>query len=94
MINISFYGAAGNVTGSRHLIDAGNHKILLDCGLFQGRRKETYEQNLNFPFDPASIGSLILSHAHIDHVGNVPNLVKKGFKGDIHFTLIDTRCSI
>jgi len=87
MIKITFTGAAGGVTGSRHLIETDNQRILLDCGLFQGRRKETYERNLNFPFDPAIVDTLILSHAHIDHIGNVPNLVKKGFKGDIHCTL-------
>jgi metallo-beta-lactamase family protein len=87
MINITFTGAAGDVTGSRHLIDTGNQRILLDCGLYQGRRKDTYDRNLNFPFDPASLDTLILSHAHIDHIGNVPNLVKKGFRGDIHCTL-------
>jgi len=87
MINVIFTGAARNVTGSRHLIEINERKILLDCGLFQGRRKETYERNLNFPFDPAEVETLILSHAHIDHIGNVPNLVKKGFKGDIHCTL-------
>ena len=52
MIKITFTGAAGNVTGSRHLIENDGHKILLDCGLFQGKRKDTYEHNLNFPFDP------------------------------------------
>jgi metallo-beta-lactamase family protein len=87
MIKITFTGAAGNVTGSRHLIETDNHKILLDCGLYQGRRKDTYEKNLKFPFAPASVDSLILSHAHIDHIGNVPNLVKMGFQGDIHCTL-------
>ena len=87
MIKLTFTGAAGEVTGSRHLIETDNQKILLDCGLYQGRRKDTYERNLNFPFDPASINSLILSHSHIDHIGNVPNLVKKGFQGDIHCTL-------
>lgn len=87
MIKITFAGAAGSVTGSKHLIETDNHKILLDCGLYQGRRKDTYERNLNFPFDPALIDFLILSHSHIDHIGNVPNLVKKGFKGDIHCTL-------
>ena len=87
MINLTFHGAVRNVTGSRHLLQYNNHSILLDCGLYQGRRKDTYEKNLNFPFDPSSIEALILSHAHIDHVGNVPNLVKKGFKGDIHATL-------
>ena len=87
MIKITFTGAVGSVTGSRHLIETNNYKILLDCGLFQGRRKDTYERNLNFLFDPASVNTLILSHAHIDHIGDVPNLVKKGFKGDIHCTL-------
>jgi metallo-beta-lactamase family protein len=87
MIRITFAGAAGSVTGSRHLIEVNNQHILLDCGLYQGRRKDTYEQNLNFPFDPSDIESLILSHAHIDHIGNVPNLVKRGFHGDIHCTL-------
>lgn len=87
MIKITFAGAVRDVTGSRHLIETQDHRILLDCGLFQGRRKDTYERNLNFPFDPASIDTLILSHAHIDHIGNVPNLVKKGFRGDIHCTL-------
>src|SRR5512140_2618920 len=87
MIKIMFAGAAGSVTGSRHLIEFSGYQILLDCGMFQGRRKETYDQNLNFPFDPAKIDSLILSHAHIDHIGDVPNLVKKGFKGEIHCTL-------
>jgi metallo-beta-lactamase family protein len=87
MIRLTFTGAAGGVTGSRHLVEFNDQKILLDCGLYQGRRKDTYERNLNFPFDPSSINSLILSHAHIDHIGNVPNLVKKGFRGDIHCTL-------
>jgi metallo-beta-lactamase family protein len=87
MIKLFFTGAAGDVTGSRHLIQVNNEYILFDCGLYQGRRKDTYERNLNFPFDPVSINSLILSHAHIDHIGNVPNLVKKGFNGDIHCTL-------
>jgi metallo-beta-lactamase family protein len=86
MIKITFTGAAGSVTGSRHLIEFDNKKIILDCGLYQGRRKDTYERNLNFPFEPASIDSLVLSHSHIDHIGNVPNLVKQGFKGDIHCT--------
>jgi metallo-beta-lactamase family protein len=87
MIKITFSGAAGSVTGSRHLIETDHQKILLDCGLYQGKRKDSFERNLNFPFDPVSIDALILSHAHIDHIGNVPNLVKKGFKGDIHCTL-------
>jgi len=87
LIRLTFTGAAGGVTGSRHLIELNQQKILLDCGLYQGKRKDTYERNLNFPFDPSSINSLFLSHAHIDHIGNVPNLVKKGFRGDIHCTM-------
>ena len=79
-------GAAQTVTGSRHLVKVNGKKILLECGLFQGRRKDTYEKNLNFKFDPAEIDVMILSHAHIDHSGNIPNLVKQGFKGHIYAT--------
>jgi metallo-beta-lactamase family protein len=85
-MKVTFQGAARTVTGSRHLISVDKHKLLLDCGLFQGRRKETRSRNLNFPFDPASIDAVILSHAHIDHCGNIPNLVRRGFKGPIHAT--------
>ena len=69
-----------------HLIEVNDHKILLDCGLYQGKRSESYERNLKFPFNPASIDTLILSHAHIDHSGNIPNLVKQGFRGNIWCT--------
>lgn len=82
-MKLTFWGAARTVTGSRHLLEVNGSRILFDCGLFQGRRSETYERNLNFPFDPAGIDLLILSHAHIDHSGNIPNLVKAGFRGDI-----------
>lgn len=86
MIKISFFGANRTVTGSRHLLDINGYRILLDCGFFQGRRAETYEQNLHFPFDPQAIDSVIISHAHMDHMGNLPNLVKQGFSGDVHCT--------
>lgn len=85
-MELQFFGAAQTVTGSRHLLNVNGKKILLECGLFQGRRKDTYEKNLNFKFDPAEIDVMILSHAHIDHSGNIPNLVKQGFKGNIYAT--------
>ena len=69
-----------------HLLEIGQHKILLDCGLFQGRRKESFTRNRNFPFSPEEIDAVILSHAHIDHSGNLPNLVKNGFRGPIYTT--------
>ena len=82
-MHITFYGAARTVTGSQHLIEVNGQRILLDCGLYQGKRSEEYERNLKFPFDPASIDLLILSHAHTDHAGNIPNLMKRGFRGEI-----------
>ncbi len=87
MIKLTFAGAVRDVTGSRHLIEVNNHSLLLDCGLYQGRRKDTYDRNLNFPFKPGEVEALIISHAHIDHIGDVPNLVKQGFNGDIHCTI-------
>jgi metallo-beta-lactamase family protein len=86
LINLSFHGADRTVTGSRHLLDINGYRILLDCGLFQGRRSDTYQRNLNFSFDPRSIDSVIISHAHMDHLGNLPNLVKQGFTGDVNCT--------
>jgi metallo-beta-lactamase family protein len=85
-MKISFYGAARTVTGSQHLIDINGQRLLLECGLFQGPRKESYERNLKFPFDPKSVDAVILSHAHIDHSGNLPNLVRQGFRGTIYAT--------
>lgn len=85
-MEITFYGAAQTVTGSMHLLTVNGTRILLDCGLFQGKRAETYTRNQHFPFDPASVDILVLSHAHIDHSGNIPNLVKHGFTGDIYCT--------
>ena len=82
-MKVSFHGAARTVTGSKHLIEVNNTRILLDCGLYQGKRSQTREQNLNLAFDPKQIDVLVLSHAHIDHSGNIPNLVKNGFNGDI-----------
>ncbi|HNN13171.1 MAG TPA: MBL fold metallo-hydrolase [Anaerolineales bacterium] len=85
-MKLSFHGAAQTVTGSMHLVEINGSRFLLDCGLYQGRRKEAIEKNRNFPFDPRSIDAVILSHAHIDHSGNLPNLVKQGFSGLIYCT--------
>ncbi len=86
-MKISFHGAAGCVTGSKHIVHLKNgKKILLDCGLFQGMGKETYQLNAEFGFDPAEISAMVLSHAHIDHSGLIPRLVAQGFKGDIFCT--------
>lgn len=83
---IQFFGAARSVTGSMHIVRANGSTVLLDCGLFQGKRAEAFERNRNFPFDPASIDAVILSHAHIDHAGNLPNLVRNGYRGPIYST--------
>jgi metallo-beta-lactamase family protein len=85
-LKIQFYGAAQEVTGSQHLLSVNGKNILLDCGLYQGRRKEAFEINKNFPFNPSDIDVMLLSHAHIDHSGNLPNLVKNGFGGKIFAT--------
>ena len=83
-MKLQFFGAVRTVTGSMHLVTANGSRILLDCGLFQGRRKESFERNRNLPFEAGTIDALILSHAHIDHSGNIPSLVKKGFEGNIY----------
>jgi len=85
-LKIQFIGGARTVTGSQHLLFINGKKILLECGLFQGRRKDTYEKNKNFIFNPAEIDVMLLSHAHIDHSGNIPNLVRNGFNGFIYAT--------
>ncbi len=85
-MRISFYGAAHTVTGSQHLIEVNGSRMLLDCGLYQGRRADTYERNLTFRHDPRKVNAVILSHAHIDHAGNLPNLARQGFEGPIFAT--------
>ena len=86
-MKIKFCGAAGTTTGSQHLLEVNGKRILLDCGLYQGSRKHAYDINCCFPyFDPKSIDIVILSHAHIDHSGNLPNLTTKGFTGNIYST--------
>src|SRR5512140_1645663 len=83
-MRINFHGAAQTVTGSQHLLEINGHRLLLDCGLYQGRREEAYARNLKFSYDPRSVDAVILSHAHIDHSGNLPNLVQDGFVGRIY----------
>jgi len=85
-LKIKFLGAAQTVTGSSHLVATGKSEILLDAGLFQGRRDEFYEVNTAFHFNPHTIDALILSHAHIDHCGNLPSLLKKGLRCKIFST--------
>ncbi|WP_069661093.1 MBL fold metallo-hydrolase RNA specificity domain-containing protein [Arcticibacter eurypsychrophilus] len=86
-MTITFHGAAGTVTGSKHLIKLNNGtQLLLDCGMFQGRGDETDELNEHFGFNPEEVNYLILSHAHIDHCGLIPRLVAQGFKGTIFST--------
>lgn len=85
-MRVTFLGAALEVTGSMVLVEANGARVLLECGMFQGRRAEAYERNLHFPFDPKTIDAVVLSHAHIDHSGNLPNLVKQGFAGSIWCT--------
>ncbi|WP_035237218.1 MBL fold metallo-hydrolase RNA specificity domain-containing protein [Desulfobacter vibrioformis] len=83
MVEVGFFGAAGEVTGSMHMLDTGVDKILLDCGMFQGRRKESREKNENFLINRSEITTMVLSHAHIDHSGRIPLLTKEGFSGRI-----------
>mgnify|MGYP001618914642 CR=1 FL=1 len=94
-MQIQFIGAAQTVTGSMHLIKTKQAKFLLDCGLYQGKRKEAFELNRTFDFfDPKAIDFVILSHAHIDHAGNLPSLVKKGFTGKIFSTFATRDLSV
>lgn len=85
-MTIEFEGAARTVTGSMHIVHVNGRRVLLDCGLFQGHREEANQRNSTFPFEPASVDAVVLSHAHIDHSGNLPRLVKQGYKGAIYCT--------
>ena len=86
MMNVTFYGAAREVTGSMHLIEADGMKVALDCGLFQGHRAESIAKNQTFPMNPTKLHAVVLSHAHVDHCGRLPMLVKEGFAGPIYTT--------
>lgn len=83
-MRITFHGAAQTVTGSMHLVEANGRRILLECGLYQGHRKEAFEINRNIPFDARTLDAVILSHAHVDHSGNLPQLVRHGFRGRVY----------
>ena len=83
---ITFWGATRTVTGSMHRLDAHGCSLLLDCGLLQGNRADAFRRNQRFPFRPRDIDAVLLSHAHIDHCGNLPNLVRQGFSGPIYCT--------
>jgi metallo-beta-lactamase family protein len=83
---VTFWGGAQTVTGSMHLVQACGQSLLLDCGFFQGHRAESHRRNCEFPFRPKDIDAVLLSHAHIDHSGNLPNLVRQGFHGSIYCT--------
>ncbi|MBI5084876.1 MAG: MBL fold metallo-hydrolase [Acidobacteria bacterium] len=85
-MKLTFWGAAQTVTGSMHELALNGSRFLLDCGLYQGRRKEARERNANFPFNPSSVDAVLLSHAHIDHTGNLPTLVKNGFENPVYST--------
>ena len=85
-MRVTFWGAAQTVTGSMHMLETGGKRFLLDCGLYQGRRREAEERNRVLPFEAGSVHAVVLSHAHIDHSGNLPSLVKNGFRGPIYST--------
>ena len=80
MASLTFLGAAGTVTGSKHLLDTGTHRVLVDCGLFQGLKELRLKNWDRFPIDPKTIDFVILTHAHVDHSGYIPRLVQEGFR--------------
>jgi len=83
-MQLEFFGAAGEVTGSCHIVRAGGRQLLLDCGMIQGGPDAGGRNRRTFPFDPAAIDCVVLSHAHIDHCGRLPLLVSRGFRGPIY----------
>ena len=85
-MEITFLGGARTTTGSMHLVQANGSRVLLECGLYQGKRKQAFERNRNLPFEPASLDAVVLSHAHIDHSGNLPSLARRGYRGPVYAT--------
>lgn len=92
-MKLTFFGAAGEVTGSKHVFDNDGYQILLDCGLHQGRRRQAYELNKTLPFDSSQLKAVILSHAHADHCGTLPMLLKDGYQGRIYTTSATAKIS-
>jgi metallo-beta-lactamase family protein len=92
-MKITFHGAARTVTGSQHLLWVNGHSLLLECGLYQGHRQEAFQRNRAFHYNPAEVDAVILSHAHIDHSGNLPNLVRQGYHGPIYATRVTAHLS-
>jgi metallo-beta-lactamase family protein len=87
-MKITFHGAARNVTGSQHLLEINGYRLLLDCGLYQGTREESYKINSRFSYEPSELDAVLLSHAHIDHSGNLPGLTNQGYEGPIYATYV------
>ncbi len=85
-MKLTFWGGVGTVTGSQHILKSGGASLLLECGLFQGHRQEAEEINRHLPFDARLINWCCVSHAHIDHIGNLPNLIKNGYRGPVLMT--------
>ena len=85
-MRLVFHGAVRSVTGSLHMVETKDLRLFLDCGLFQGRRAESLERNKQFPSSPQDVDAVVLSHAHLDHCGNLPTLVASGFRGPIYCT--------
>ena len=85
-MDLTFFGAAQTTTGSMHLVECAGRKVLMDCGLIQGKRKESFELNRTMPLPVKDLDAVILSHAHIDHSGRLPALVRQGYRGPIYAT--------